>query len=65
MSATPLRKLIKKNRLNGVKDYNKNHRGRLRQQARGYMHKFICRRKQIKREYGIDVIICLKERNKN
>ena len=58
-------KTYQKNRLNGVKDYNKNDRGRLRQQARGYMHKFICRRKQIKREYGIDVIICLKERNKN
>ena len=42
-------KTYQKNRLNGVKDYNKNDRGRLRQQARGYMHKFICRRKKNKK----------------
>ena len=59
---------LSKNRdvkLNGAKGYHKNDKERLRQQERDKCRNLSVEEKNKNREYGIDIIICLKKRNKN
>ena len=54
--------------LNRVKNYNKNETERLADNARNLeilIQKFIWRRKIFKKKEDIDIVICLKNRNKN
>ena len=52
--------------LNRAKDYYKNDKEKLREQARNKYTNLTEEEKNEKKEYGkIDIIVCLKKRNKN